>query len=592
MSCRPEAVLGAYVDGGLSAAETRALETHLVGCQRCRRGVVALREEAALLSAALCGKLPRDTAPAVVAGPARALWTGLPLCLAAVLAASGVLSFLFEARLPAGFNWLHPARLMGVNDMMWNLLQLLRNEASGWLQLAVGLGAVASLAAMGSFLAGALLRRVVGTTALALLLFAGTAGFAPPAGAAPEFRMDEEGGRLARDLHGVGHKDAEESEHIRVAPGERVEGALYATGETVTVEGEVDGDVFAFTERLTLEGEVDGDVFAFAERITILGVVSGNVLALGETIDLSGEVRGSVFSAGERIELNGAVQRSVHATARDIRVGESAKIGRDVSAAARRLEVEGMVARDLSAAVGELQFSGELGRDLSAVSDEIAILDGARVGGDISALMEDVDELQIASGAQVAGEVRKRVREETVRPRMARYASWDFYLWKLLWLGAAFAMGLLLHALLPGLFRVEIRDGSDFGSSLLLGFAAFVVTPIACLILIATWIGFPIAALGAALLGAAWYLSNLVLAVLIGRWLLRHTNMAKSGELLEFGVVLLLGLLVWSVLRSLPFVGIPLRLVLIPLGVGLLIRHGYAHWRASRGMAPATAPSW
>lgn len=575
MSCKPEAVLGAYVDGGLSAAETRALETHLVGCQRCRRGVVALREEAALLSAALCGKLPRDTAPAVVAGPARALWTGLPLCLAAVLAASGVLSFLFEARLPAGFNWLHPARLMGVNDMMWNLLQLLRNEASGWLQLAVGLGAVASLAAMGSFLAGALLRRVVGTTALALLLFAGTAGFAPPAGAAPEFRMDEEGGRLARDLHGVGHKDAEESEHIRVAPGERIEGGLFAAGETVTVEG-----------------EVDGDVFAFAERIAILGVVSGNVFALGETIDLSGEVQGSVFSAGERIELNGAVQRSVHAAARDIRIGESGNMGRDVSAAADRLEVEGRVARDLNAAVHELQLSGELGRDLSIVSDEIAILDGARVGGDISALMEDVDELQIASGAQVAGEVRKRVREETVRPRMARYASWDFYLWKLLWLGAAFAMGLLLHALLPGLFRVEIRDGSDFGSSLLLGFAAFVVTPIACLILIATWIGFPIAALGAALLGAAWYLSNLVLAVLIGRWLLRHTNMAKSGELLEFGVVLLLGLLVWSVLRSLPFVGIPLRLVLIPLGVGLLIRHGYAHWRASRGMAPATAPSW
>lgn len=573
MSCRPEAVLGAYVDGGLSATEARALETHLVGCQRCRRGVVALREEAALLSAALCGKLPQDTAPAVVAGPARALWTGLPLCLAAVLAASSVITFLFEVRLPAGFNWLHPARLMGVNDMMWDLFQLLRNEASGWLQLAVGLGAVASLAAMGSFLAGALLRRVVGSAALALLLCAGTAGFAPPAGAAPEFRLDEEGGRLARDLHGVGHKDAAESEHIRVEPGERIEGALYATGETVTVEG-----------------EVDGDVFAFAERITIPGVVSGNVFALGETIDLSGEVQGSVFSAGERIELNGAVQRSVHATARDIRIGKSGSIGRDVSAAARRLEVEGMVARDLSAAVGELQFSGDLGRDLSAVSDEVVILEGARVGGDISALMEDVDELQIAPGAQVTGEVRKRVREETDRPHMERYASWDFYRWKLLWLGAAFAMGLLLHTLLPGLFRVAIRDGSDFGASLLLGFAAFVVTPIACLILIATWIGFPIAALGAALLGAAWYLSNLVLAVLIGRWLLRHTDMSKSEELLEFGQVLLVGLLVWSVLRSLPFVGIPLRLVLIPLGVGLLIRHGYAHWRASRGMAPA--PAW
>ena len=573
MSCRPEAVLSTYVDGGLPAAESRALETHLVGCQRCRRGVVALREEAALLSAALCGKLPPDAAPAVVAGPARALWTGLPLCLAAVLAASSVLSFLFEARLPAGFNWLHPARLMGVNDMLWDLFNLLRNEASGWLQLAVGLGTLASLAAMGSFLAGALLRRVAGSTALALLLCAGTAGFAAPAGAAPEFRMGEEGGRLARDLHGVGDRDAADSEHIRVEPGERVEGGLFAAGESVT-----------------LEGEVDGDVFASAQRITILGTISGNLIALGETIDLSGEVQGSVFSASERFELNGTVQRSVHAASREIHIGESGSIGRDVSAAASRLKVEGRVARDLNAAVHELQLSGELGRDLSVAGDEVDILDGARVGGGISALLEDADEMEIARGAQVAGEVRKRVRGETDRSHMERYLSWDFYSWKLVWLGSAFAMGLLLHTLLPGLFRVGIRDGSDFGVSLLLGFAAFVVTPIACLILIATWIGIPIAALGAALLGAAWYLSNLVLAMLIGRWLLRHTAMARSEEMLEFGMTLLLGLLVWSLLRSLPFVGIPLRLVLIPMGVGLLIRHGYAHWRASRGLAPA--PSW
>jgi len=572
MSCRPESMLSTYVDGGLAAAESRALEAHLVGCQRCRRSVVALREEAALLSAALCGKLP-DNVPAVVAGPARALWTGLPLCLAAVLAASSVLTFLLEARLPSGFNWLHPARLMGVNDMMWDLFNLLRNEASGWLQLAVGLGVLASLAAMGSFLAGALLRRVAGGAALALLLCIGAAGGAAPAGAAPEFRMDKEGGRLARDLHGVGHKDAAKSEHIRVEPGERVEGGLFAAGETVTVEG-----------------EVDGDVFAFAERIAIPGVVLGNVFALGETIELSGEVQGSVFSAGERIELNGAVQRSVHAAGREIHIGESGKIGRDVSAAGSRLEVKGNVARDLNAAVHEVVFRGELGRDLSAVADEVVIADRARVGGDVSALLDDADELKIAPNAQVAGEVRKRVREDTGRPHLERYASWDFYSWKLLWLGAAFAMGLLLHFVLPGLFRVSLRDGSDFGASLLLGFAAFVVTPIACLILVSTWIGIPIAALFAALLGAVWYLANLVLAVLIGRWLLRNTAMAKSEELLNFGLVLLLGLLAWAVLRDLPFVGIPLRLVLIPLGVGLLIRLGYAHWRANRGLAPA--PSW
>ncbi len=49
MSCFPERTYSIYADGELAPDERRPVESHLVGCRRCRELVVSLREEAELL---------------------------------------------------------------------------------------------------------------------------------------------------------------------------------------------------------------------------------------------------------------------------------------------------------------------------------------------------------------------------------------------------------------------------------------------------------------------------------------------------------------------------------------------------------------
>ena len=73
--CLPELTYAIYVDGELSPEELRPVEAHLVTCRRCRELVVALREEAALLTGALQERTPaRRTAPQAPAA-ARGRWS-------------------------------------------------------------------------------------------------------------------------------------------------------------------------------------------------------------------------------------------------------------------------------------------------------------------------------------------------------------------------------------------------------------------------------------------------------------------------------------------------------------------------------------
>jgi hypothetical protein len=139
----------------------------------CRGRVLALRGEARALSRLLQGEPETRPAAAAAAAPARGFAYGLPVAIGATALATAVGSALIEMRLPSGLGWLHPSTLLGVNEMLFDTIFLLRDRAPGWLELATALSALAGLAAVFSFHAGALLRRVAGTGARVALLGAG-----------------------------------------------------------------------------------------------------------------------------------------------------------------------------------------------------------------------------------------------------------------------------------------------------------------------------------------------------------------------------------------------------------------------------------
>ena len=542
MSCPGEAALARYADRELQGEALHSLESHLVGCRVCRAQVVALQSESLLLTDVLQERVRRVPLHAAQAEPEPGMAWGLPLAIAGVTVVAAVCGALIDSRLPGGLDLLNPLRLMGVTEMVFDLVFMLRARAPGLVELAFAIAIMASVSSLLSFGVGAVYRRVFGTAALLLCLLA------PVRGSAIEVRHMHDGA-------------------VRIGAGEVVDSALVVSSESLQQDGVVNGDLIVFGERVSIGGEVRGNLLAFARDLELTGKVTGSVFAVVERLEIEGDVAGTVYTLSDRMRVSpdGALARDLASIGNDVVL--AGKIGRDVFFGGERLEVR-----------------GEIGRNLEGRWDleHVALLETARVGGNVDVWISEPERLEHAPAAQIAGEVRTH---EVSRAHRHFMDAWrDPWVWALHAVGfvAAFLMGLLVYALAPRLLDFEVRTAREFFGALGMGFVALVATPVALVLVALTLVGVPIALLG----GVAWllalYLAEIVVASAVGRWLLPPRN----AGIFAFGRSLLLGLAIVVVAQHIPFVGVPVFAVVTLVGLGVLAaRARDAVFRPERALA-------
>ena len=107
MSCPPEHVYSVYVDAELPLDQVREVESHLIGCRRCRQLILALEEESALLTDVLQQRPVEMRPRAPVRSRAHGLVIGLGPGLAIGFLIASVGGWLVEQRVP-GFSFFNP----------------------------------------------------------------------------------------------------------------------------------------------------------------------------------------------------------------------------------------------------------------------------------------------------------------------------------------------------------------------------------------------------------------------------------------------------------------------------------------------------
>lgn len=393
---------------------------------------------------------------------------------------------------------------------------------------------------------------------------------------------------------------------------------------------------------------VDDDLYATANQVVVEGTIRGDLVAFGQSVTVDGTVEGDLIGAGQSVEIGGEVDDDARIAGQALLLSEGASVGDDLIAAAYSLENEpesnvggtlwyagyqallaGSVGEDLAGAVNALTLGGEIGGDadvdvdgeeggagppafgpvpqvpIPTVEPGLTLTDSALIGGNLT--YQSSTEAQIDPGARIEGDVVREERpveeeeEEATRSPVA-----ETVLDSLRSLVALVLVGLLLVWLVPGWIRrraytVLDRPLASLGWGLLglvafliLGMGILLVTILLAIVLGLLTLGGLVAlfvVLGllaeAALVLAFWistnYLAQIIVSFLAGVLLVEAIRPGRSrGRVLP----LVVGLILYVLLRAIPVLGPLVGLAVVLLGLGTLTRWIWVKLRRSRATAP------
>ena len=533
MECYSEQIVSIFVDGELAEEEARRLRDHLATCRRCRQLLDALRSENRVLSESL-QELPEEAAsPAGFARlPGSLAWGDLAVVAAVLALGSIVVPWINELSIPNALHWLNPFSVSGGTNLIFNLSYYIAH------------GGTTMLSDYVAFIGKIILLLLLGGTALLL---------------GRRWRLRQPGLRLlivllALSLPGFA-LERRHSEVVTVAANETVDDTLLATGHTVRVEGVINGDLLAFGETVEVRGTVKGDLVSFAKRIVVSGTVEGNIFNLSNSLDLDGQLDHNIYG----------LMQSLH-------VNDRGRIGEGIVVAAGDITLEGEVNRSVTVFAGNADVSGSIGRELTMTGDSLTLTNTSRIGGSLSARVRELKNVHIANGATIVG-----TRDIQLRVRQSHFTRPRFYFFQAVWLAAAMLMGWLGLVLFPGFFQASTQAVGSGWRSLGLGIAVLAAVPVIIIVVAITLVGLPASLMLLMAYLVAIYLAKLWVGAFLGHALLKPARATKADWLLG----LLVGLLIITIVRFVPYLGGLVHFGVVCLGLGAFA------WQLYRASRPA-----
>ena len=116
----------------------------------------------------------------------------------------------------------------------------------------------------------------------------------------------------------------------------------------------INNDVFLIGEQPTIDGTVNGDVFVVGSDAIITGEVNGSVFILAEKLNLLGEVNGNLFIAAMDMNLSseGQIERSLYGLTLSLITEPRSSIGRNMNIVAISARLNGTTSGNTNAIIG------------------------------------------------------------------------------------------------------------------------------------------------------------------------------------------------------------------------------------------------
>jgi len=329
----------------------------------------------------------------------------------------------------------------------------------------------------------------------------------------------------------------------------------------------VEKDFFLAAEEIVeISGVINGDVIIAAGQVMIDGVINGDLLVVGGTVSVSGDISQDLRVVGGQVTLSGNVGQNLTAVGGNVEITDGAEIEGAALVAGGNIFVSGPIGGDLYAGGGSLIISNIVDGNVEAAAGAIQVTSKADIKGDFTYVSDT--EVIVDSNAKIAGSLERSQLPETIRSRQAEQAQKNMQqaqsVGRFIGFISSLIFGVFIIRFFPNYISgVSNTVRSNLWKSLGVGFLALFAAPFSAIVLMSTIIGLPFGILILVVFALYTYLAKIFISACIGDFLFEKIKRKKTKY---FSFVL--GLIVYFVLRNLPFIGGLTGLVVMFLGIG------------------------
>lgn len=343
-------------------------------------------------------------------------------------------------------------------------------------------------------------------------------------------------------------------ETVIVNSGETVTGTLFVTGQTIRIEG-----------------TVTGDVYCAGQEVTVSGLVGGDLICAGQNVNISGNSGDDIRVAAQKLEISKTLLKSdLLAAAQNVSIKESSLSG-EVIVMAQNTEMTDNRSGPFNVRAEKLNFSGNIDGSADMAVRELIIRPATVINGSLSYAAETA---MISPEAIISGTVTKGVwdrdknESKITDTALVKESALNSLFRSIIPL---FLLAVLWTAVSRGTLEKTITAlASHPWRAFSLGFLVFLVLPGIIMTLVLSVIGIPLALLIGLILALAIYLSRIIVAVGIGRYLLGIIQGNRS-ENMRIVMAAALGIPVFYFITQAPVIGPLVHILSVIAGLGAFL---------------------
>jgi cytoskeletal protein CcmA (bactofilin family) len=327
-------------------------------------------------------------------------------------------------------------------------------------------------------------------------------------------------------------------------------------------EQTISDDVYMIGETVTVKGKVIGDLIAIGKTVAYSGAVAADLLAAGLQIEVAGNINDDIRAAGLHTNLCGNIGDDAILTGFKVTVSPDSRIGHTAVVAAGQAVVNGHIRGDVIVTGYDCILGGDIQGNATISTAKLRLAPTTRIKGDL--LYSSREPAVIPPGAIIEGEI---IHHKPASPTQLYVfqpddsGQWVKLTAMIIWDAGLIIIGLCLLLLVPQTLNTPRETMTNRPwLACIYGFLWLVGAPAAASVGIISIIGLPLAVAIVFLYLSSLYLSSLPVALWIGQKLFRTQNKPYLS--------LIIGLLIVSVLRSLPYIGFIIGTIVLTVGLG------------------------